>query len=139
MLEACQWIQDTWLSVALRESTWGYPIVGALHVLALAWFGSGVLLTNLRLLGWTMRGVPARDVGAWLRPWNRIGLAALILTGGLLFWLEPVRCYSSAAFRAKLALIFIALLITPARKRTAALSLALWFGVILAARLIAYF
>ena len=35
----------------ISQSTWGYPIVSAIHVLGMALFGGTVLVTDLRILG----------------------------------------------------------------------------------------
>jgi len=143
----CQWIQSTAVSAALRESTWGFPIVGALHVLGIAWFGGALLVADLRRMGVALRSEPLAEVARPLRWWMRTGLAAMLLTGGLLFWVEPLKCYQSTAFRAKMGLLLLLAAnawlhrraATPGRLRlAAACSLALWAAVILAARGIAF-
>ncbi len=121
VLAICRWIQDTPSSTLLRESTWGFTILASLHVLGIAWFGGAVLFSVMR-------------------PWKRIGLAWMLFTGVLLFWLEPLKCYNSISFRVKMllliSLLFAALL--PA-KLAYALSLILWAAVILASQGIAFF
>ena len=132
LLEA---IQNAGVSRAISESTWGYPVVGAVHVLAIALFGGAVLVTNLRGLGLK------RDV-RWLK---LLGLALMISTGALLFASGAVRYYSSGAFRMKMALLGLLLLnsLAASRCRTLALhsaiALALWAAVIFASRGIAFF
>ena len=108
------------LQTFLRESTWGYPIIGAAHVLALAWFGGTVLVS-------TFEG----DLGRM----RRIGLVFVLLTGALLFWLHPAQYYSSAFFRLKMLLLLLVPLTRPASR----LSLALWLAIIFAARGVAFF
>ena len=56
----------------LRESTWGYPIIGALHVLGMAWFGGAVLIVDRQL-----------------RAWKRVGMVVMFASGMLLFALQP--------------------------------------------------
>ncbi len=127
----CEWLQNTALSAAISESTWGFPIVGALHVLGIAWFGGAVLAGSLRLF----------EPAAQLRFVKGAGLTAMLATGVLLFISEPLKCYHSVALRVKLALL-VAVLVQaafPNRGRLAGvLSLTLWAGVILAARGIAF-
>jgi hypothetical protein len=121
LLALCRWIQATQSSTLLRESTWGFTILGALHVLGIAWFGGAVLFSVMRA-------------------WKRFGAAWMLLTGALLFWLEPLKCYYSISFRVKLllllSLVFAALL--PPKFATA-ISLLLWAAVILASQGIAFF
>ena len=130
LLEIARWLQDTSLRLELSQSTWTVPIIGAIHVLAIAWFGGtvfggSVLVPNSQLLRFR-----------W------IGLAILLCTGFLLFWSQPLRLYYSQFFRAKILLLLLIALVACLPSRFARLgilvSLALWAGVILASRGIAY-
>ena len=118
-------LQDTALRLDLSQSTWAVPIIGAIHVLAIAWFGGSVLVDDARL-----------------RRFRWIGLSILLVTGFLLFWSEPLRLYYSQFFRAKMlllvAIVLSALFPTRHARLAMALSLVLWAGVILASRGIAY-
>ena len=125
LLAIARYLQDTSLRLDLSQSTWAVPIIGAIHVLAIAWFGGSVLVNDARL-----------------RRFRWTGLAILLFTGALLFWSQPLRLYYSQFFRAKLLLLILigvsALL--PARypRVTTVVSLVLWAAVILASRGIAY-
>jgi len=130
LLEIARSLQDTPLRLELSQSTWTVPIIGAIHVLAIAWFGGtvfggSVLVPNSQLLRFR-----------W------IGLAILLCTGFLLFWSQPLRLYYSQFFRAKILLLLLIALVACLPSRFARLgilvSLALWAGVILASRGIAY-
>ena len=121
-----------WLSRAISHSTWGYPIVSAVHVLAMALFGGTVLVTNLRILGVTSE----------LRGWRWIGFLIVALTGALLFIANPVRYSASAFFRMKMLLLLLLSLnaaLFPRARLAAYLSLMLWIAVIFASRGIAFF
>jgi hypothetical protein len=127
--DLCERIQAAWVSRAISESTWGYPLIGALHVLAIAIFGGAVLIPRLRA------------ETRWIR---RIGVALVVLTGTLLFASGAVRYYESTSFRIKMALLVLIILNTVAASRTRgklrwAISLALWAAVIFASRGIAFF
>jgi hypothetical protein len=125
LLAFCQWIQSTPSSTWLRESTWGFPFISAIHVLGIAWFGGTVLIPGL---------------GRQLRSFQRTGLTLLLVTGTLLFWLEPVKCYASIPFRIKmLLLVFVGLNPLFHRPLRTVFSWTLWLGIIFAARWIAYF
>lgn len=125
LLTLARWLQDTSLRLDLSQSTWAVPIIGAIHVLAIAWFGGSVLVSDVRL-----------------RRFRWIGLAILLFTGALLFWSQPLRLYYSEFFRAKMLLLVVigisALLPARYARLAMALSLVLWAGVILASRGIAY-
>ena len=125
-------IQDTWLSDAISHSTWGYPIVSAVHVLAMVLFAGTVLVTDLRLLGVTTE----------LRGWRWIGLLIVALTGVLLFLAGPVRYSASSFFRLKMLLLLLLgvnAALFPRAHVAGYLSLVLWIAVIFASRGIAFF
>ena len=125
LLGLARLLQDMPLRLDLSQSTWTVPIIGAIHVLAIAWFGGAVLVpdTQLRRFRW-------------------MGFAILVGTGFLLFWSQPLRLYYSEFFRAKMLLLILiggVAFVPERRARLAmALSLMLWAGVILASRGIAY-
>src|SRR5262245_61608131 len=93
--ELCDQIQSAWVSRAISESTWGYPIVGALHMLAIALFGGAVLIPDLP------------DEARWIR---RVGMTLVVLTGTLLFASGAVRYYESTSFRIKMGLLGLVVL-----------------------------
>lgn len=125
LLELARWMQDTPLRLDLSQSTWAVPIIGAIHVLAIAWFGGTVLVNHPRL-----------------RRFRWIGLSILLATGTLLFWSQPLRLYYSQFFRLKMLLLVLigasALLPVRCARLAMVLSLVLWASVICASRGIAY-
>ena len=152
-----EWIESTDLSIAIREGGLPYPIIGGVHLLAIALFGGMLLAADLRLLGWVMPHRPFSDVWYQLRPWKRVGFVIVVATGLLLAWAEPVRLYGSPAFWVKMslfamvgvhALVFRAKVygrpekldagVSSQAKLAAALSLILWMGMVVSGRLIAY-
>jgi len=125
LLELARWMQNTPLRLDLSQSTWAVPIIGANHVLAIAWFGGTVLVNDPRL-----------------RRFRWIGLSILLATGALLFWSQPLRLYYSQFFRLKMLLLLLigvsALLPARYARLAMVLSLVLWTSVICASRGIAY-
>jgi hypothetical protein len=95
--------------------TWRQPLIGALHVLGVAWFGVTVL-SNVPLL-------------------RKIGLLWMLATGTLLFAFNAAHVYASTAFRIKLALLGVLFFVRSPRW----LIMTLWVAVIFASRGIAYF
>ena len=155
----CEWLADTPWSIALHESIWGYPILESAHVWTMCLFLGMVVILDLRLLGLTLRRVPASQVALRLLPWARTGFVVMIITGVLLFYAIPVRTYHSIWFRYKLIALVLAGFnawifhwgvfrkvaewdldpVLPKRARMAgALSLVLWTSIVVAGRMIAY-
>ena len=102
----------------LSGSIWGYPIIAGIHVAGLALFGATVLTSPQQL-----------------KTWKRIGLAAMLLTGLLIFGMHPAHYASSTAFRVKMLLLVAVLSL----KLPRAVSLTLWAAIIFASRGIAFF
>jgi hypothetical protein len=159
LLSFCEWLENTPGSIALHESTWGYPLVESVHVLALCLFLGLAVMLDLRLLGLTMRRVAVSEVAGRLLPWTAAGFAVMIVSGALLFYGIPVRTYRNIFFRVKVILLVLSGLnawvfhstvyrkvaqwdlqpVPPLRARVAgALSLVFWGGVVVAGRMIAY-
>ena len=152
------WLDGTALAAAMREWTWLYPTVEIVHIIGIITLVGSAAMFDLRLLG-VSRGLPVADMARHLLPWAHRGLAIQIASGFLLFLADPVELADNPAFRAKLVLIVLAGCnvaafhtgvfrsvtewdrdVEPPRsaKIAAALSLALWVGVVSAGRLIAY-
>lgn len=159
LLSICESIQNTDLSVAIREGALYYPIIGGVHLLAIALFGGMLLAVDLRLLGWGMRSYPVSDVVGQLRAWKRLGFVVVVASGVLLGWAEPLKLYHSKSFWIKMALMLLVALhalvfrrpvygnsakldeapsMPASAKLAAALSLILWAGLVLSGRLIAF-
>jgi hypothetical protein len=150
-------IENTGLSIAIREGGLPYPIIGGLHLLSIALFGGMLLLTDLRLLGWALKTRKVSDVWYMTLPWKRLGFVVVVVTGLLLMWAEPIRLYRSPSFWFKMTLFALAGVhalvfrrsvyahpekldagLSSKAKLAAAVSLVLWTGLIVSGRLIAF-
>jgi hypothetical protein len=153
-----QLAESPW-SVSIHESEIAYSIIESIHVWSLCLFFGSVAMFDLRLLGWIMRRVPVSEVVGRLLPWTIAGFVIMAISGTLLFYAIPVRSYQNIFFRFKMILLLLAGLNVwifhsrvypkvatwdvdakpPKAARVAgALSLALWVGVIVSGRMIAY-
>jgi hypothetical protein len=105
-----QWLNDTPMSVYLRESDWPFPMIETIHILGLGFSVGTVMWLDLRLLKLAMREVPVADVIEQLEPWAIGGFAVMFLSGTLLILSEPLKCYNTVAFRIKVVLRMLACL-----------------------------
>ena len=64
LLPLFQWCQDSALGIAIRESTWMFPVIEAVHLLGLAAIGGAVLIVDLRLAGLALRSQPAGAIAS---------------------------------------------------------------------------
>jgi len=146
LLTISQWIESTSLSTAIREGALYFPILGAFHLASIGWFGGMVLMGDLSVLGIGLSNAPPTELLSQFRRWKWLGFAVMLVSGGLLWWCQPVVCYRSVSFRIKLALLALlginALLFRkarPASRLGACLSLLLWVALVFAGRGTAFF
>ena len=159
LLSAAIWLQATDLFTYIRLESYVYAAIMALHLVAISVFGGMIVLTDLRMLGWAMRGRPVADLVDQLRWPKRIGFVLAVTCGFLLFGSKAEEYYYNAFFRTKVTLFALvgvhALIFRPGvynraedldlapaiplrAKLAAALSLALWTGIMIAGRGIGY-
>jgi hypothetical protein len=152
LLSLAIWLQNTGLFRSLRESDHGYEILLALHVSAIALFASTMVMTDLRLLGWALRGHTMESVVNQMRVPKRIGFLCIATFGFLMFGMKAEEYYYNVFFRTKVALFMLvavhALIFRPRVYNRAAVlsgvkvaagcSLVLWLAVVCAGRGIGY-
>ena len=123
------------------------------HVIGFILLLASIVMISLRLLGLAFAQQPISKVGRDATRLIWIGLALTVASGTLMFVSSPRLYYYNPAFELKMLLLIAAVLIqvlllrrvaasdspTPALVRTTvALSLASWFGVGLAGRIIGF-
>lgn len=155
LLPFFEWCERTAIGIAIRNSLWLFPVVEAVHLLALAVIGGALLVLDLRLLGLGLRNQPIRQVARDAQPWLVGSLVVMVGTGVPLFLSESIKCYYSAAFWVKITTLPVAVLFTFTlrrkvsmaadghvrphwRKLVAFVSLTLWFTVAAAGRWIGF-
>jgi hypothetical protein len=109
LLSLALWIQSTGFFTYLRGSGYVYPEILSLHMVAIAFFGGMILMTDLRLLGWAMQKRPIADVAEQLRVPKRYGFLLAATCGVLMLGCKAEEYYYNAFFRAKLSLLFLVL------------------------------
>jgi len=155
--ELLNWIADTWLGNAMRDIFWMWPFMENFHFFGLSLLFGALLAIDLRVIG-VANFIPMRPV-MWLIPVALIGFAINLVTGIFFIAGDPFRYFFNLAFQWKMGLIFLAginalwfwfgehaKLVQLAdgqqaefgAKVIAAISLALWVGIIVLGRLIPY-
>jgi hypothetical protein len=152
-LSAFQWVANTGVGVAVRKSTYAFPVVEVVHLLGLTLLLGVVLTLDLRLLGLGPRRQNAAVLASDLAPAFWSGLTLTLLSGAILFIGEPIKCFYNGAFWWKMSLLAGALVIQSVlfhrlrgvgssapglQKAIAGLSLALWLSVGVAGRVIGF-
>lgn len=159
LLNLARWLDSQSWSTAIHESIYLYAWIETTHVLTLMVFLGMLFVIDLRMLGAIFPKVPASVIAQRLDKPMMIGFVLMLITGFLLYYAIPVRTTQSLWFRIKVVLLIAAGInaflfrakmqassgswdldpIPPKRIRVGAmLSLALWAGVVITGRTIAY-
>jgi uncharacterized membrane protein len=152
------WIRDTWLGATVRQSRWIFATGEILHFIGLSLLVGGILIVDLRLLGF-IRRIPVRAALTFL-PFVIAGFLINLLTGIVFFAADPYMYWPNPAFKLKMVLILLAglnalvftimehrhaLTLDPDEtagtftKVTAGISLSFWLAVLLLGRLLPAF
>jgi hypothetical protein len=112
LLPFFEWCEATGLGRTIRESLWMFPVTEAIHLVGLSLLGGALLLVDLRLLGWGLRGSTIAALNRQARPWMLAGVAIMLGTGVLLFLSEAIKCYYNTAFWVKIGTLPFAIAFT---------------------------
>jgi uncharacterized membrane protein SirB2 len=154
LLPFFEWCESLWLGQFVVGSNWLFPVIEAVHLLALSVLGGAVLVVDLRLMGLGLKRQSASALWRAARPWMIGALAMMIATGVPLFLSEAIKCYYNDSFWVKMTTLPIAIAFAftirsratrEAVRNTArrqmlvgALSIVLWFTVAAAGRWIGF-
>jgi hypothetical protein len=151
MMDALAWIEQTRLSVFVREDLYAYFVLLILHAWGMAFLVGGGVAISLRVLG-VAAGTRLERFGGFL-PVMRIGAALAIVSGLGLLAGYPAKALTNWIFALKFACLIAAGYLVwclarevlpgaePIRPRgrwMAAAALALWLGGIAAGKLLLY-
>jgi len=112
LLTFFQWCEASGIGETIRKSSWLFPVIEAVHLLGLGVIGGAVLVVDLRLLGLGLRRQSAAQLTRDAQPWLVGSLVLMIVTGGLLFLSEAIKCYYHDAFWFKMSCLFLAIVFT---------------------------
>lgn len=147
-----EWLTTTPWAKAMNGPEWAFPVVESLHFMGFALSVGTIALVDLRLLGIGLRRLNPRELDADLHWWTWIGLAAMLISGPLMFSADAVNYHHNPAFQFKMISLSLALVFhftvhrmatrASARpllaKLAGAVSLALWTCVVAGGRMIAF-
>ena len=153
-LEVLTWLQDSAVAHAISKTD---HLVGAglqiIHVMGLVALLASLVLISLHLLGLAFKHQPTVEIARESTRLVWLGLTLTALSGTLMFIATPKLYYFNPAFRWKMLLFFIAVVVQLALFRRAArqdspspafakvsvgISLAAWFSVAMAGRMIGF-
>jgi uncharacterized membrane protein YhdT len=112
LLTFFQWCEASGIGETIRKSSWLFPVIEAIHLLGLGVIGGAVLVVDMRLLGLGLKRQSAAELTRNAQPWLVGSLVLMIITGGLLFLSEAIKCYYHDAFWFKMSCLFLAIVFT---------------------------
>lgn len=132
----------------LNENELIFPTLEVIHILGFAFSVGTIALVDFRMLGLGMKKQTAAEVASDLSLWTLVGLVTMVISGLLLFSSDPDMYYLNRSFQIKMVLLVAAIVFhyTVHRKSVAvggstavaAVSLALWTGVVFGGIFIAF-
>jgi hypothetical protein len=112
ILEFCQWLAQTRLSITIQSVSWVVPTVQTIHILCVAIILTYSAMLDLRLMGITGKGRSIARMTRDSMPWIWNALKVLATTGTILIIAEPARELTNAAFWLKMSLLVVGIALT---------------------------
>lgn len=154
-------LRGLWLYLEMLEFTqeigataW-FPFIESIHVLSITLMLGAILMVDLRVLGLAAKSYPVSAMARELVPWSAIAFAVATITGIAMFMTRAASHVDNSAFQIKMILLLIgginilyfhisqkpllrskevSCAIPAAAKYSAAVSLVVWVGVMVAGR-----
>src|SRR6202140_5239373 len=104
----CQWLENTTLGTAVRESGWLFPTIETGHLFGIISLVASTSILDLRLLNMAFRRESVSKLASRCLSWAWAGFAVQVVTGFLLFSSEATKMYGSRVFQIKMLLILLA-------------------------------
>jgi hypothetical protein len=101
-------LQTSPVGLTISESTWMFPTIETVHVIALAAVFGSVAMMDLRLLGWASKDRPVSVLSHELLPWVWGAFALAAVSGSLLFVSRAADYMALPAFVTKFAFMGLA-------------------------------
>lgn len=101
-------LEATPLATAVRESTWMFPTIETLHVLAITLVVGTIMIVDFRLINVASRKRPVSELMRETLPWTWVAFVFAVITGSLLFSSAAVKYSHNGPFLAKMVLLLIA-------------------------------
>jgi hypothetical protein len=152
-------LEATPFATAVRESTWMFPTIETLHVLAITLVVGTIMIVDFRLINVASRKRPVSELMREVLPWTWVAFVFAVITGSMLFSSAAVKYSHNGPFVTKMILLLVAGLnmavfhlgsyrkvaiwdrdvMTPTGARVAAgISLALWVTIVAMGRWIGF-
>lgn len=99
------WLSETKLSIALTDSTYAFPTIESLHVIAITLVVGSIGIVDLRLVGLASKDRAPQDLIRAILPITWTAFALALFTGSLLFVANPLGYTANFYFLGKIVLL----------------------------------
>jgi hypothetical protein len=93
----------------LNNNEWSFPLLEIIHIVGFAIAIGTIFMVDLRLLGAGLRRRLPSQLSKDLAPWTLGGLAAVLMSGPLIFSSDPNMYLNNSGFRFKMGALLIAI------------------------------
>ena len=155
LLPLVKLLADSPVGVYVRRSIRAVPVVADFHLLAWVVLIGVVLATNLTACRAFLKRPTPTEVARALWPYFWVSLAVAVVTGLTIMSSNAISYYYNPIFRTKMSLLLLAIILSSAVHRrlrslagaavprpwriAAGINLGLWFGTLVAGRLVGLF
>jgi hypothetical protein len=105
-VELLVWMEATALAAFVRTVPWVYPAVETAHYLGLVFLMGGIMLIDLRLLGFA-RALPVSSM-IGLLPWVWVGFVINVISGSIMFVYGATKFGVNPVFWLKMLFVVLA-------------------------------
>lgn len=95
------------MAADIRTSTWLFPTIESIHVLAVTMVVGSIAMFDLRLLGIASRDRSITDLHKEILPWTWAAFACAVVAGSLLFSSDATKYYEDGPFRFKMLTLLL--------------------------------
>jgi len=106
LMEFLGWLENTWIANEIRTVPWLYPMFETGHYIGLSLLVGGIMLIDLRVLGFASR-LPLKSM-IGLLPFVWVGFIINVLTGSMLFIYGATNFGTNPAFMLKMGFMVVA-------------------------------
>jgi hypothetical protein len=106
----------------LNNNEWAFPLLEIIHIVGFAIAIGTIFMVDLRLMGVALKRQLSSQLAKDLGPWTMGGLAAVLISGPLIFTSDPNLYLNNFSFQFKMCALLIAILYQYTVHRKVALS-----------------
>jgi hypothetical protein len=103
----CSWLESTSVATGIRQSTWLFPTIETVHVLAIVLVVGSISRFDLRLLNLASRDRSVSELYEEVLPWTWTSFVCAAIAGSLLFSSHATKYYHTFPFRMKMLLLLL--------------------------------